>query len=991
VSLSPGAKLGPYEILSPLGAGGMGEVYKARDTRLGREVAIKVLPAEFSADRDRLRRFEQEARATAALDHPNILAVFDIGTHEGTPYIVEQLLEGESLRQRLRGGPLTPAMAVEFGFQIASGLAAAHEKGIVHRDLKPENLFITKDGRLKILDFGLARLRRRDLAELDRITAAPTEDAPTQMGRVMGTVGYMSPEQAEGRPVDVRSDVFSFGIVLYEMVTGTRPFTGDSDLSILSSILRETPAPVTKVQPAAPARLDPIVTRCLEKKPDDRYGSGAELAADLAALEAEISSKPGGFRGLPAVPRRWLLAAAGLAVILAAAGGIWWYMRDARQRWVRNVALPKLQEIVDHIDSEGEGRGPWDAFQLARQIDAVAPGDPFVERLRPQFTMEFPITSDPPGASVYARYYDEPDGAPLFIGKTPLDRARYPWGITRIQIALKGRGSLEDVIMPTGLSDYSLSYRFPPPGKVPEGMAFVPEEAPQRIYMAALRHIPDEPTGTFAMDRWEVSNRDYQRFVDAGGYADPKYWKQPFLEGGRQLNWKEAMARFTDRTGRPGPATWELGTFPKGQEDYPVAGVCWYEAAAYAEWAGKSLPTLFHWNRVAGIWAGARIIPAANLSGSGPVPTGSRRCASRFGVYDLAGNVREWVVNASGEGAERFILGGGWNDPDYAFLGACAQPAFDRSPTNGFRCIRYLETPPNLSTMERLLREQTRDFKAEKPVSDAVFAQYLRQFVYDKTPLDARIEEEETTEMGLRQRISFNAGYGGERMSAYLFLPSAASPPYQVVVFFPGSDAIVLRTSKDLLDNNPSDFLPRSGRAVMYPIYKGTFWRSDDLASIRPDCTATYRDHVVMWAKDLGRSIDYLETRKDIDASRLAYFGYSWGGLLGAILPAVEKRIKVNILCIAGLTVQFAFPEVDQINYVSRVEQPTLMLNGELDPSYPRESSQRPMFELLGTPPADKRWVLFPNGHSVPRIEMIKESLAWLDRYLGPVEQERRP
>ena len=200
MSLSPGTKLGPYVIVAPLGAGGMGEVYRARDTRLGREVAVKVLPAEFASDPERLRRFEQEARATAALDHPNILAVFDIGTHEGTPYIVEQLLEGESLCQRLRGGPLPPAKAVELGIQIAQGLAAAHEKGIVHRDLKPGNLFITKEGRIKILDFGLARLRQQEPLDPEGQSETATADSPTRKGKVLGTPGYMSPSRCEASP-----------------------------------------------------------------------------------------------------------------------------------------------------------------------------------------------------------------------------------------------------------------------------------------------------------------------------------------------------------------------------------------------------------------------------------------------------------------------------------------------------------------------------------------------------------------------------------------------------------------------------------------------------------------------------------------------------------------------------------------------------------------------------------------------------------------------
>ena len=323
MSLSNGTRLGPYEILSPLGAGGMGEVYRARDTRLGREVAVKVLPAEFARDTERLRRFEQEARATAALDHPNILVLHDIGSTvlslrkaespeaispntpglprppdglavtkgEGEPvhYIVTELLEGESLRDRLRGGPLTPAKAVEFGIQIAQGLAAAHEKGIVHRDLKPENLFVTKDGWIKILDFGLARLRPEGGGPVQSEVA--TVGRPTAAGQVMGTPGYMAPEQVRGLAVDHRADIFALGAVLYEMLSGRRAFSGLTVADQLSAILSEDPPPVSRAAERVPSAFDGIVRRCLEKRPEDRFSSAKDVAFALQALVGQAPAE----------------------------------------------------------------------------------------------------------------------------------------------------------------------------------------------------------------------------------------------------------------------------------------------------------------------------------------------------------------------------------------------------------------------------------------------------------------------------------------------------------------------------------------------------------------------------------------------------------------------------------------------------------------------------------------------------------------------------
>jgi Tol biopolymer transport system component len=283
VALAPGSRLGPYEILAPIGAGGMGEVYRARDPRLGREVAIKVLPGSFSTDADRLRRFEQEARAAGLLNHPNVTAVYDIGADEtGAPYVVSELLEGETLRSALAGGKLSPRRAVDYALQIAHGLAAAHEKGIVHRDLKPENVFVTKDGRVKILDFGLAKLLRP--SESGAVTNVPTATAGTEPGVVLGTLAYMSPEQVRGREADARSDIFSFGAILYEMLAGKRAFAGDSAADTMSAILKEDPPDLSVTNANVSPGLERVIRHCLEKNPEQRFHSAHDLAFDLEAL-----------------------------------------------------------------------------------------------------------------------------------------------------------------------------------------------------------------------------------------------------------------------------------------------------------------------------------------------------------------------------------------------------------------------------------------------------------------------------------------------------------------------------------------------------------------------------------------------------------------------------------------------------------------------------------------------------------------------------------
>ena len=324
MTLSAGSKLGPYEILAPIGAGGMGEVYRARDPRLSREVAIKVLPSSFSADADRLRRFEQEAKAAGVLNHPNITAVYDIGTHEDAPYVVQELLEGETLRSELAGGRFSPRRAIDTATQIAEGLAAAHEKGIVHRDLKPDNVFVTRDGRVKILDFGLAKLTLTEGAASGG-TNIPTETKGTEPGVVLGTLGYMAPEQVRGKPADARSDIFSFGAILYEMLSGKRAFQGDSAADTMSAILKEDPPDLSVTNQAISPGLERIVRHCLEKNPERRFQSARDLAFNLGELSGASGTAISG--AAPRAARRLPLAPiAALAAVLAAfaAGHFLW-------------------------------------------------------------------------------------------------------------------------------------------------------------------------------------------------------------------------------------------------------------------------------------------------------------------------------------------------------------------------------------------------------------------------------------------------------------------------------------------------------------------------------------------------------------------------------------------------------------------------------------------------------------------------------------------
>src|SRR5438552_10528928 len=353
-SISPNTTIAQYTIVSKIGEGGMGEVYRARDTKLGRDVAIKVLPASLSENTDRLNRFEQEAQAAGALNHPNILVIHHIGIHEGAPYIVSELLEGETLRERLASGALPQRKAIDYALQIAKGLAAAHEKGIVHRDIKPDNIFITDDGRVKILDFGLAKLT--SATDGTSQTEVPTRKVNTDPGTVMGTMGYMSPEQLKGQPADHRSDIFSFGAILYEMLSGKRAFRGDSMAETMSAILREDPPDLSETNKTVSPALERVVRHCLEKNPAERFHSARDLAfaieslsgsatisgqtATMPTITAESSAAVGLSRWLGHGRVAWIVAAVLIVGLLAALGLLYFNRSETNTRAARLSFTP---------------------------------------------------------------------------------------------------------------------------------------------------------------------------------------------------------------------------------------------------------------------------------------------------------------------------------------------------------------------------------------------------------------------------------------------------------------------------------------------------------------------------------------------------------------------------------------------------------------------------------------------------------------------------
>jgi eukaryotic-like serine/threonine-protein kinase len=651
-----------------------------------------------------------------------------------------------------------------------------------------------------------------------------------------------------------------------------------------------------------------------------------------------------------------------------------------KKEHARNVLLPEIQDMAARMF-----RSNRQIFDKAMETERYLPNDPTLAKLLPSIVNTVSIETEPVGAEVFWKDYNTPAADWRLAGVTPFKDVKVPRDYLRLEIRKAGYQTIELAVPMFSLRVPPITehLKMDPIGSLPENMVRIPKSKTDMEIVGLEKYGPREVPG-FLIDRFEVTNKQFKAFVDAGGYANAAYWTLPILDGGKVIPLNTALAKFTDRTGRQGPATWEAGSYPDGTENYPVTGVSWYEAAAYAAFAHKQLPTVFHWAVVADTSRSEFLLPLSNFSRKSTSAVGSLAGLSTFGVYDIAGNAREWTFNQSGDSDQHFIMGGGWTDPQYAFNDSFSQSALDRSESNGFRCIKDLTDDSSSTALGQPISMDFRDYSREKPVNDATFASFSRQFIYDKTALGATIEKTIESEAWKAEVVSLDAGYNNERLILYVFLPKSYAAPLQPIVFFPGSNGINESAFDPTFINGRLDFIIKSGRALIYPIYKGTYERRDDLKSDLPDTTVRYKDHVTMWVKEYARTIDYLETRKDMRADKVAYLGWSWGGFIGGIIPAVEKRIKVVVLNVGGMGMEKALPEVDQINYLPRITQPVLMLNGTYDMYFPVESSQKPMFRLLGTSQGQKKMLVYPSGHLVPSTEFIKETLAWLDAYLGP-------
>ena len=991
IGIPVGTMIGVFRIEGILAEGGMGVVCTAVDTTLNRPVAVKFL-SEDLLDASARIRFQREAQMASSLNHPHILTVYAAGEHEGRQYLVTEYVDGGTLHDWMSRRTIHSwRQSVELLTGVADALATAHAANILHRDIKPANILVSQSGYAKLADFGLAKL-----ADDAR---APKGVQTTRAGAVLGTIAYMSPEQAAGRTLDARSDIFSFGIVLYELLAGHRPFSGATDLELLQKVLHAEPTPLPGT---VPEPLRAIVEKAIEKDPAERYQTMRDFVVDLrraARRSGEHAPTQAGEAAAAAVPisvaaaikprgRRAAMAAviAVLALGVLAAGG-WAWQQTSGARHARSETIPAIAALVDEDDYVG-------AFALARELPASVRDDPLLKSLTPLFTATYSVTTSPPDARVLVRGYEAVDDAWQSLGSTPLADVAVPRRALRWRIEKEG---FETVELATTAQTDNIDGR-----NLERALNAIGAQPPDMVYVAGGRspfterlRLPAAEMVPFFIDRYEVTNRAFKEFLDAGGYERRSYWDGlDFTKDGQPLSFDDAMRLFVDATGHPGPATWELGNYPDGRGDYPVTGISWYEAAAYARYRGKTLPTLYHWlkaalpdNEIASSLA-VSITPLSNFATGGPVTVGARQGVGPYGTYDMFGNVREWCANLGPDGA--WVIGGSWEDPQYSYNSFAPMTLLERSRLNGFRLMQDTDNPTHAATLRVPLdlRPRSAALDSMQPVSDEVYAAYEREFAYRPGTLNASAPVTmSATDDWSKERVSIDVGYNGERMDVILFVPKRSAPPFQPVVFFSGGQIFQFAATMESIEPGfeamPLDYVVKSGRMLVQPIFQGSYNRFK-AAYDQADEVRTTREWVERrW--DLGRTIDYLETRPDVDASRLGYIGVSFGGSFALPLVAVEPRLKAAVFLSGGLP-RPVTPITSPINYAPRIKIPVLMVNGEFDEFSPVDTAQRPLFQLLGAPPEDKRWRVLPSGHgSPPRAEVLRETLGWFDKYLGPV------
>ena len=715
-----------------------------------------------------------------------------------------------------------------------------------------------------------------------------------------------------------------------------------------------------------------------------KSSASGEQAPDTGAAPATQTPSAATKPSLPS-RRTAIISTVAIVFALACAATAWFVIERQRQAVYLAETLPRIQVLAER-QKFGE------AFRLAGEFERAGGGDLLTPAIQDTFSREISVLSEPVGAAVSYRLHGTESWQDA--GTAPREKLRVPRG--SVQLKATRAGFLPASVSLFPQAGQKFEFTLLAENSADAGMVSVGAGKVRLRNLFGLKTAEMVDMPRFLIDRTETSNREFARFVQVGGYAKPEYWRHPFVEDRKVITFEAAMQRFRDSTGRNGPAHWKVGSPPPGEEDLPVRGISWHEAAAYAAFAGKELPGLYHWfwadnaNDMVGFLPSV-LLPLSNFESVGPRAVAQGESVGAFGALNMAGNVREWVANTNDKG-KHLTVGGGWAEPNYSYFHAIPRTAFERPLDTGVRCMKRLGTAaiPEIA-LGPIPTLQVVAAKNSKPVADAEYAIYKRLYDRKRPPIEAKLESTDTTKPHwIRQKVSYAAGYGGERMWAYIYLPRNARPPYQTVVHLGGSGILAERpyvTEADYPGFQIVDVLVRGGRSVVVPIWKGSFERN---GKFNFDDEAQYKEHNNYWVTEMRQTLDVIQSREEFDKEKIGFQGSSFGSERAPLLLALEPRIKTGILLIGGLKISEELPaEIKAANFAPRVTASILMLNGKGDPIFPYETSQVALFNLLGTPAAQKRHVTYPSGHSYYGWydDMVREQLDWLDKVFGPVIQ----
>lgn len=676
--------------------------------------------------------------------------------------------------------------------------------------------------------------------------------------------------------------------------------------------------------------------------------------------------------------KKWTLYLNIFVTILLGALFVYYFQKGRSDKQLLNDKLPEIVQAYD------ENR-LFDVYAETKKLIEEGNTNPVIKSYFEKVTQPVSIVTDINGVEVSLKRMNDSTGTWSYIGTTPLDSVRIPNGF--LEYKFEGEDFSDSEFAHTYyVSNGYNTFNFPKEfNNLKDHVLFLGGKKP--LNFPGVDHLPPVEIGPFSMSKFEVTNKEYKEFLDQGGYGNPEYWDFPYQFEDKELTFESTVKTFVDGLGQTGPAGWSYGNYPEGQADFPVTGISWFEARAYAKYKGLSIPNIYQWAHAAILFRSSGFVPKSNFSKNMLVAVGSINSNNPNQIFDIAGNAREWVINSTDDlNNHRGILGGGYTDDPYYFNDYYGQHVLDRSLSNGIRLVKNLAGHTEIDeSPEASVAIPKRDFLNEETVSDEVFEIFREQFNYPDKPLHAKLIPQEVSSGTFKvDRFEVTSAYEKDGiLPGYIFYDGSYKKPLKPIIYFPGSNAIHHTNVEYMIKSslNRFSYLMKEGYAVILPIYLSTYERADSIKSDYPNESEEYKDHVIKWGKDYRRAIDYVFSRDDMDSNNLTYLGSSWGGFMANTLLAIDDRMKSATLYVGGLCFQKSKKEVEAYHYTSRITIPVQMLNGKYDQFFPLESSQIPMFELLGTPEEDKKHYVAQTGHFVPRETLIKEHLAWLKKY----------